>query len=160
MHELARPENWTVAVTTTIVVLLCVGLHYEVLSGCTRYMPRLIHNRRRRVLVVILVVLATHLIEMWFFAFGYHFLVRVGSGSLMSSTLVAESNDIEGLLDYAYFSAVVYTTVGFGDTIPVGPVRLMTGVEALTGLVMITWSASYTFLEMQRDWPPYSERNS
>jgi hypothetical protein len=30
----------------------------------------------------------------------------------------------------------------------------MTGLEALTGLVMITWSASFTFLEMQRDWPP------
>jgi hypothetical protein len=26
-------------------------------------------------------------------------------------------------------------------------------MEALTGLVMITWSASFTFLEMQRDWP-------
>ena len=26
------------------------------------------------------------------------------------------------------------------------------GKEALTGLVMITWSASYTFIEMQRDW--------
>ena len=30
----------------------------------------------------------------------------------------------------------------------------MTGVEALAGLVMITWSASYTFLEMQRYWAP------
>lgn len=49
---------------------------------------------------------------------------------------------------------MVYTTVGFGDLIPIGPIRLMAGVEALTGLVMITWSASYTFLEMQRDWPP------
>jgi len=28
----------------------------------------------------------------------------------------------------------------------------MAGVEALTGLVLITWSASYSFLEMRRDW--------
>jgi hypothetical protein len=154
MLELALPDTWTVAVTTVIVVLLCVGLHYEVLSSCTRYMPRLIHRRRPRVLAVILVALVTHFIEMWFFAFGYQFLVNAGTGSLASSTLVAEGTDVERLFDYAYFSAMVYTTVGFGDVIPVGPMRLMTGVEALTGLVMISWSASYTFLEMQRDWPP------
>jgi hypothetical protein len=42
--------------------------------------------------------------------------------------------------------------VGFGDLVPHGAIRFMTGMEALTGLVMITWSASFTFLEMQRDW--------
>jgi hypothetical protein len=53
-----------------------------------------------------------------------------------------------------YFSATTYATVGFGDAVPVGPLRFLTGLEALTGFVMITWSASYTFLEMQRDWRP------
>jgi hypothetical protein len=47
---------------------------------------------------------------------------------------------------------MVYTTVGFGDLLPQGAIRFMSGMEALTGLVMITWSASFTFLEMQRDW--------
>ena len=56
-------------------------------------------------------------------------------------------------VDSFYFSVVAVTTVGFGDVYPVGPIRFMTGMEALTGLVMITWSASFTFLEMQRDWP-------
>jgi hypothetical protein len=28
----------------------------------------------------------------------------------------------------------------------------MTGTEALTGFLLITWSASFTFLEMQRFW--------
>jgi hypothetical protein len=50
------------------------------------------------------------------------------------------------------YSAIVYTTVGFGDIVPVGPIRFMAGMEGLTGLVMITWSASYAFLEMHRDW--------
>jgi hypothetical protein len=31
--------------------------------------------------------------------------------------------------------------------------RHLTGIEALTGLVLITWSASFLFLEMQRYWP-------
>ena len=45
-----------------------------------------------------------------------------------------------------------YTTVGFGDVTPVGPIRFMAATEALTGLVLITWSASFTYLEMERFW--------
>jgi hypothetical protein len=56
------------------------------------------------------------------------------------------------LLDQVYYSAVVYTTLGFGDVVPGGAIRFLTGVESVTGLVLITWSASFTFLEMQRYW--------
>jgi hypothetical protein len=28
----------------------------------------------------------------------------------------------------------------------------LTGVEALTGLILITWSASFLFIEMQKYW--------
>lgn len=51
-----------------------------------------------------------------------------------------------------YFSVVVYTTLGLGDLVPEGAIRFLTGTEALTGSVLITWSASFTFLEMQRFW--------
>jgi hypothetical protein len=44
----------------------------------------------------------------------------------------------------------VYTTVGFGDLVPEAGLRLLTAFTSLTGLVMITWSASLTFVEMQR----------
>jgi hypothetical protein len=56
--------------------------------------------------------------------------------------------------DFVYFSAMTYSTVGFGDVVPTGAIRFMAGLEALTGFVMLTWSASYTVLEMQRDWRP------
>jgi hypothetical protein len=90
--------------------------------------------------------------EICLFPVGYYYLIEVqGLGSLGS--MAGEGST--GLSEYAYFSAVVYTTLGFGDLIPVGYIRLLTGMEALTGLVMITWSASFTFLEMQRYWRPY-----
>ena len=47
---------------------------------------------------------------------------------------------------------MTYTTVGFGDLAPVGAVRFLSGTEALTGFVLITWSASFTYLEMERYW--------
>ena len=59
---------------------------------------------------------------------------------------------------YFYYSAVVYTTLGFGDIIPIGPTKILTGFEALIGLGFITWSASFTFLEMQRYWRDDSGR--
>ena len=56
------------------------------------------------------------------------------------------------LLDCAYFSFTTYTTLGFGDIQPVAGVRYLTGIESLTGLLLITWSASFLYLEMQRYW--------
>ena len=55
--------------------------------------------------------------------------------------------EIGGLLDLVYFSATVFTTLGFGDLVPVGPIRMITSTEALAGLALITWSASFTFLQ-------------
>lgn len=147
MTYLDNPGNWLIAVTTFVIVALCVG-HYEVLSACTRYLPRLSHRRRPRVLILIFVVLIAHVTEIWLFGFGYYLLAGHGSlGGLVGLPTV-------DLPNFVYFSAMTYTTVGFGDAVPVGALRFVAGMEALTGLVMITWSASYTFLEMQRDWRP------
>jgi hypothetical protein len=56
------------------------------------------------------------------------------------------------LLDSVYFSAVCYTTLGLGDIVPTGAIRFLVGTESLTGFVLITWSASFTFVEMERYW--------
>lgn len=57
-----------------------------------------------------------------------------------------------GLRDYFYYSAVSLTSLGFGDLTPIGHLRLLTAVEALTGLVLIAWTASFAYLQMQRFW--------
>lgn len=145
-HPLADPANWIAVITTTVVVCLCVILHYEVLGSAGRLLNLFHARRRRRMLVLIIIVLLAHIAEIWLFAFGYYGLTRLrGIGGLMGFEVV-------GLSEYAYYSAVVFTTLGFGDVIPYGAIRFMTGMEALTGLVLITWSASFAFLEMQRHW--------
>jgi TRAP-type C4-dicarboxylate transport system permease large subunit len=45
----------------------------------------------------------------------------------------------------AYFSAVTYTTVGYGDLVPPEQWRLLAGTEALTGILMCGWSAAFFF---------------
>jgi hypothetical protein len=65
-------------------------------------------------------------------------------------TLVAQ--DLLSLWDCMYFSATVYSTLGFGDLVPTQAMRLLAGIESVTGLLLITWSASFTYLEMVRYW--------
>jgi hypothetical protein len=44
-----------------------------------------------------------------------------------------------------YFSAVTYTTTGYGDLVLPAEWRLVGGVEALTGILMCSWSAAFFF---------------
>jgi hypothetical protein len=99
------------------------------------------------VLAGVFVIIIIHVFEIWLFALAYFLMINIeGLGSL-------SGNFDQSLLDCSYFSFTTYTTVGFGDIEPLGYVRFLTGLESLTGLVLITWSASFLFLEMQKYWP-------
>ena len=60
--------------------------------------------------------------------------------------------DTARLLDAVNLSATTYSTLGYGDPLPHGPVRFILGTEALVGFVLVTWSASFAYLEMGRYW--------
>ena len=49
-----------------------------------------------------------------------------------------------------YFSAVTYTTTGYGDLVLPNEWRLVGGVEALTGILMCGWSAAFFFAVVTR----------
>jgi hypothetical protein len=49
-----------------------------------------------------------------------------------------------------YFSAVTYTTTGYGDLVLPPEWRLFGGVEALTGILMCGWSTGFFFAVVSR----------
>jgi len=49
-----------------------------------------------------------------------------------------------------YFSAVTYTTTGYGDLTLPEPWRLIGGIEALTGILMCGWSTGFFFALVNR----------
>ena len=49
-----------------------------------------------------------------------------------------------------YFSAVTYTTTGYGDVVLPAEWRLDGGVEALTGILMCGWSTGFFFAIVNR----------
>ncbi|MFH1600188.1 MAG: ion channel [Pseudomonadota bacterium] len=146
-------DNWVangwVVLATLLSVGVCVLIHYEGLTLVSRALARRHESeRRRKVLYGILGVLALHIVEIWLFGLTFFGLLLLpGTGSVTGAHPLA-------LFDAVYLASMCYTTVGFGDVSPVGPIRFLAGTSALTGFVMITWSASFTFLEMERLWRP------
>lgn len=141
--------------TTILLIVACVIVHYEGLSGLSRWCAHDILPPRSRIAVMILGQLVLHVIEISMFAVGYYLLstqLDVGILTWIGAYDKAEIPLLDDLGDFFYYSAVCYTTLGFGDFVPIGALRFMTGLEAVAGLVLITWSASFTFLEMQRYW--------
>lgn len=135
-----------VAGVSILIVIACVLLHYELLSVLTGVLKRIRIRPRPRILVMILTILAIHVAEIWIFGLGYWGLIQdPGHGRLVATHPI-------GLLDTIYYSAVCYTTLGLGDVAPVGNIRFLTGMESLTGFVLIGWSVSFTYLEMDRFW--------
>jgi hypothetical protein len=131
---------------TVLLAALSTFLHYEVLRLCYGYLPRL-HwvPGRARVLLAMGAAFCSHLAHIALFAGAYWFLHGTSLGSLRG-----QFHDLAA--NFLYFSAETYTSLGFGDVYPVGDIRLVAGIEALTGLLMISWTASFTYLEMSRTW--------
>jgi len=135
-----------VLLTTCLLVLLSVGVHYNALVHLSTFLQKRSVNLRRWVAVSILGLLLAHTVEILIFAAGYQVLEGLGDyGELCGDT-------VDKTRDYWYFSFVAYTSLGFGDIVPTKSLRLMTGLETLTGLILIAWSASFLFMEMQRVW--------
>ena len=72
--------------------------------------------------------------------------------ALVVGLVVVFHYEVISLLDSVYFSAATYTTVGWGDLAATGHIRFLAGTEALVGFMMITWSASFSYLIMARAW--------
>lgn len=137
---------WIMVLVTVLLVGTVVVLHYEVLGRLNISMPHWGLPGRPRILVLILLLIVLHTAEIWIFGAGIYLAAQFPE--------LGGVGGAEGLqlLDAVYLSTSTYTTVGYGDLVPHGPLRLILGSEALTGFVLITWSASFTYLEMQRFW--------
>ena len=133
-----------VFISTIFVIVLAVALHYEVLTHLAERHFKRPWPSRLLLPVGVLVVILTHVIEIWIFAFLYYFLLSLGN----VGDIIGEFNYT--IKDCAYFSFVNYTSLGYGDIVPVGDLRFTAGSEALVGLVLIAWTAAFTYIQMQQ----------
>lgn len=138
--------NLAVVLLAIIAVSASVGLHYEGLNWLARRLSHGKGQRRKRVLHAVIGVLLLHISEIWIFGSIYWLSLQMpGAGSVIG---VVDP----GILDTVYLSAMTFSTVGFGDVAPHGAIRFIAGTEAVLGLFLIAWSATFTYLEMERNW--------
>jgi hypothetical protein len=138
-----------VFIINTVLVFSTIVIHYEALFQLSK---RLSLTKRitpsYKVLICVFTIFLAHVVEIWLFGLGYYFSSQLdGIGNLFGKTA---NHGI--ILDYVYLSFVTYTTLGYGDLVASGYLRYLTGVEALVGLILITWSASFLFIEMGKYW--------
>ena len=130
----------------TALVSMAVVVHYEILRMLSVIIPKLAVEHRLRVIIGVFGTICAHVIEVWIFGIAMYLMIANGGFGTL------QGNFDGSLLDCVYFSFTTYTSLGLGDIEPVGALRFLTGLESLTGLALITWSASFMFLEMRKFW--------
>ena len=131
---------------TCLITALTILIHYEAIRLVHRWHGRRWGSVRLKVIAGVFFLFAAHSLEIWLFAAGIYF----AKNELQLGGL--EGAFTETSADYLYISVVTYASVGYGDIRPTGFIRTMCGFEALTGILMMAWSAAYTVYRLQELW--------
>ena len=131
-----------------IISALACFIHYEILHGLHRQLEKFSSKSHHFKLSFILVgVSIAHFIEIIVYALAFYGAVYFGMGSLEGAV-----DPVMSFEDFLYFSVVSYSTLGIGEIYPLGHIRLLTGVEAVVGLMLIAWSATFFYAHMEKRW--------
>lgn len=141
-----NPDLILSIVLSLFAFLVTAVMHLTALKWCSGGMARVPMWPSMRVLAVLTLLFVVHMLQVGVFAIAFALAER----GLNLGTFAGEP--IKTMLDYYYFSAITYTSLGIGDIFPIGHLRFLTGVEALIGLLLIAWSASFLYAMMNRLW--------
>ena len=138
----------TIAIALAVcLVVASFSFHYRCLLWLGVNVSKMGLQSQTGVLVIILALFCAHIVEISLYAVGYAGLVEFLVLGSFNGASISEP------LDYLYYSGVIFTSLGLGDIYPDGHIRFVTFIEALNGFMLVTWSASSTFLAMGRLWP-------
>lgn len=129
-----------------ILIALTIAIHYEFLRWTSRWIVDIPIFPRARMVIVLAVAMISHLLQVLLYAAAFYGMLRVGGFGDIGGVTSANFADL------FYFSITSYTTLGIGDLFPHGAIRIVSGIEALNGLVLVGWTASFTYLKMERYW--------
>ena len=137
--------NRLLAISLTFVAVIgSSSLHYEAIQRLDRLARRSI-GAYPALLFVICGLVCLHLLEIGIYAAIFH---------LADQTL--SLGDFGGKafpsnMDYFYYAAEAYASLGYNNVIPIGEMRLITSITPLNGLLLLTWSGSFLF-SLVEDW--------
>jgi hypothetical protein len=146
-------DSKLVATVSLAITMLAVttAIHHEALRRLSRAASgrRVTHHG---VILILAALVSVHLAEIALYACAFAAGANVfGLGSLRGSSGNAA-------LEFFYFAAETYSTLGYGDLVPVGALRVVASVEAPNGLMLLSWSGAFLFGVLDRDGRAHKER--
>ncbi len=129
---------------SVVLILLCSAIFYEVLAHVWVNLPRFEGRPRTQIIATIFATFFAHTLCVWVFGMTYYVLDRYFHFGTLAGNISHE------LLEYVYFSAVSYSSLGLGDVYPTEGLQLLVGVEAIMGLILIGWSVTFTYLVTEK----------
>ncbi len=134
------------SVIDILVVVCSVIVFAELLFLLNQFLNKIEDTPRISIVIAVLGVILINVISVVIFAWVYYFLINKFQYGALTGAFSGSVSDC------IYFSFVNYTSLGMGDIIPVGNVRFLVGLQTLVGLIFITWSASFLYIQMQNIW--------
>lgn len=129
------------------LIALTVALHAIVTTAWVNMLIRHFVDasgqwRSKRALIVLIstvvLLIALHSAEILVWAVAYQWLLPPGQLDSFEAAL--------------YFSFVTFTTLGYGDITLSEGWRILSGIEALNGLLLVGWTTALLFAIVQRSW--------
>ena len=139
-----------VSIISIMMIIITSLIFYESLYLAWKWADKSETSHRFKVFIIVMMIFTIHTICIWLYGILYYVMERLGFGYLIFT--IQDNRIVRDFLDYIYFSASTYTALGLGDVIPQKATRFVASAEALNGLVLIAWSASFTYLSMQKFW--------
>jgi len=121
---------------TVILVVLSIKIHGLTLNYLSQNTSKKFIYKDFIKISVFLI--GSHLVQIVLFAFYYYMSYQADSNQNLFGGNLSGS-----FLDFFYYSINCYTTLGTGDIFANGSMRIPTGLEALIGLVLIAWTATF-----------------
>jgi hypothetical protein len=121
---------------TVILVVLSIKIHGLTLNYLSQNTSKKFIYKDFVKISVFLI--GSHLVQIILFAFYYYMSYQADSNQNLFGGNLSGS-----FLDFFYYSINCYTTLGTGDIFANGSMRIATGLEALIGLVLIAWTATF-----------------
>ena len=138
-------ESFLIAsLISLVLIIVCVVIFYEILAHVWVSLPKLEGRPRTQILVTVLSAFLGHTIVVWIFGVTFYLLEHHFKFGALTGKFEKE------LINYVYFSGVTYTSLGLGDIYPQNELRLLIAVEALTGLILIGWTVTFTYLVTEK----------
>ena len=117
----------------TTLWLRVLGRRYADAKGAMRF-----GKAGQALLTTVFVLLFLHIVEIVIWAFAY--------------LAVLPAGELKSFEEAVYFSFVTYTTLGYGDITLTEGFRLLSGIEAMSGIMLAGWSTAMVFAVVQRAW--------